>query len=379
MNITIVSCFDTYEQRIDLLISYFTKKGHNVNVIMSDFKHIEKVRRTDKKNNYKFVETNSYFNNLSLSRLYSHYRFARDAFREVKKINPDMIYVIIPANSLAYFADRFKKNNPHIRLYIDIMDLWPETMPISGNKLKIPFYLWKKVRDRNLKNAEMVITECSLYNDVLKKQLAEINSGTLYLAKSEQKSVIEIMKLSDDELHLCYLGSINNIIDIPQITNIIRRLNAIKPTIVHIIGDGEKKELFIHNLIEIGVKVENYGKIYDHNKKREILSKCHFGINIMKNDVCVGLTMKSIDYLYYGLPIINNIKADTYCLVNNNYIGFNIIDEQFDDIIEKICSLKTEDIYEMKSNAINVFNEYFSISAFENKLNEIFEGVENEK
>lgn len=32
----------------------------------------------------------------------------------------------------------------------------------------------------------------------------------------------------------------------------------------------------------------------------------------MKTSVCVGLTMKSLDYYAGGLPIINTIAGDTY-------------------------------------------------------------------
>ena len=43
----------------------------------------------------------------------------------------------------------------------------------------------------------------------------------------------------------------------------------------------------------------------------------------MKKSVCVGLTMKSIDYFEFGLPIINNIKGDTWNAVEEYGIGIN--------------------------------------------------------
>ena len=42
MNITIINCFDTYEHRVDLLVRAFTEDGYKVQVLTSDFKHIEK-------------------------------------------------------------------------------------------------------------------------------------------------------------------------------------------------------------------------------------------------------------------------------------------------------------------------------------------------
>jgi hypothetical protein len=61
-------------------------------------------------------------------------RFARDAFRQVRKLNPDLLYVEVPPNSLCREAARYRKKHPHTRLILDIFDLWPESFP--SNRLK---------------------------------------------------------------------------------------------------------------------------------------------------------------------------------------------------------------------------------------------------
>jgi len=76
-----------------------------------------------------------------------------------------------------------------------------------------------------------------------------------------------------------------------------------------------------------GAIVEDYGKVYDPKEKQQIFDKCHFGLNIMKDTVCVDLTLKSIDYFQHGLPILNNIQADTTKIVDKYNVGFNITDE----------------------------------------------------
>ena len=40
----------------------------------------------------------------------------------------------------------------------------------------------------------------------------------------------------------------------------------------------------------------------------------------MKQEVFVGLTMKSIDYFEAGLPIINNIHGDTWNIVKDRVL-----------------------------------------------------------
>ena len=47
MKVAIVNCFDTYEDRVDLLYEFFIEQGHNVTVIHSDFRHFKKEHRKD--------------------------------------------------------------------------------------------------------------------------------------------------------------------------------------------------------------------------------------------------------------------------------------------------------------------------------------------
>src|SRR5690606_38334337 len=134
-----------------------------------------------------------------------------------------------------------KQKNKNVKLIFDLIDLWPETMPIGKAKNFPPFTFWGAMRDHSLKYADLVITECDLYQSVLHDALKSIKTETVYLAKKDIV-VTSNPKLNEDEIHLAYLGSINNIIDIPKIKKIIETLQKIKPTTLHVIGDGESKE-----------------------------------------------------------------------------------------------------------------------------------------
>ena len=67
-----------------------------------------------------------------------------------------------------------------------------------------------------------------------------------------------------------------------------------------------------------------HGKIYDAKEKQKIFDQCHYGLNIMKASVFVGLTMKSMDYFEAGLPVINNIHGDTWDIIEREKIGVNL-------------------------------------------------------
>jgi len=371
MKAVIVNCFDTYENRIDLIYEFFKKKGYDVTVIQSDFQHFKKTYRIDKKQGFIFVKSKAYYKNLSVARLSSHYIYAKDSFKLVETINPDLLYVIIPPNSLAKFAALYKRKHKNVKLIFDLIDLWPETMPVGKVKALPPFTFWRLIRDNSLRFSDFIITECDLYQSVLKDVLKGLKAETIYLAKKDI-NVVTTPTLYEDEIHLCYLGSINNIIDVPKIKAIVKLIHEIKPVTFHIIGDGENKDVLINEIKSTGALVEYHGKIYDNQKKQDIFDKCHFGVNIMKDSVCVGLTMKSIDYFQHGLPILNNIKGDTTDMLEKYNVGFNITNENIDEIAYKIANITEKEFIEMRKNAKGLFENIFSHKAFYKKLDKVF-------
>ena len=66
MNIIIVDCFDTWEHRVDLLMKVLTEAGHHVTALLSDYRHIEKCRRNDVKENFMFFSAQPYTRNISI-------------------------------------------------------------------------------------------------------------------------------------------------------------------------------------------------------------------------------------------------------------------------------------------------------------------------
>lgn len=367
MKAVILNCFDTYEERVDLLYSFLSDYGYDVKIIQSDYRHFKKIRRTDRKKNFIFVRTLRYKKNISFLRLLSHYRFSQKAIKIVKKIKPDLMYAVVPPNSLAQLASNYKKKNSNLKLILDIIDIWPETFPVGNVKYLPLFKIWSKLRDDSIKNADYVITECNLYKSKLKNLIFD-KSTTVYLAKKSIQ-VKSNPYLKDNEIHLAYLGSINNIIDISKIVKIIEIIMRFYSVTLHIIGDGESKDIFIKETKKLGIKVLYYGVIHDSQEKQNIFDECHFGLNIMKDTVNVGLTMKSIDYLQHGLPLINNIPEDTYKLVSKYNIGINAIDLL--DFEKQIETIKCSEIIEMKNNSIKTFKELFSEKSFNSKMKNV--------
>ena len=280
-------------------------------------------------NLFRYVHAIPYTKNLSLGRLNSHRKLAKDIFAEVEKHYFDLLWVLIPPNSFTKEAAMYKKKHKNVKLIFDLIDLWPETIPIAKFKTLPPFTYWKNLRDKYLAAADEIVTECKLYQQELPREIQN-NLHTVYLAR-KVKEFSSHLNLPENEISLCYLGSINNIIDISAITDLIYDIKKYKAVEIHIIGDGErldelvscceeagakvvyhgkvyvshfftinisfiflikvsipndfsKKHLTLFELVscceEAGAKVVYHGKVYDPTEKQKIFDTCHYGLNL---------------------------------------------------------------------------------------------------
>lgn len=362
MKAIIVSSSYSYMERIELLKEAYEQRGYETIVILTDFIHASKKYVTVKKNGFVYIKTKPYVKNISLQRLHSHYRFAKEAFKKVKEYEVDLLHVLIPANTLAREANKYKKSHPDVKLYMDFVDLWPETMPIKRFKNAFPFEAWRNFRDKNLENTDAVYCECDLFKEVLGVTDSQ-HYKTLYWAKKDE-ALESYPNLPENHINLCYLGSINNIINMDLIVEICKKIGMYKSMTLHIIGIGEKKKEFLQLLKDNGVDIQDYGAIYDDEKKQRIFDQCHFGLNIMKSTVCVGLTMKSLDYFKAQLPILNNIKGDTTRFVNEYRVGFNVGEE----FVDEIKCFTQDDYLQMRKRVKQLYSEKFTKDAFFKQL-----------
>jgi len=358
----VVTCFESNEERARMVYELLKEKNFSAELITSDFSHIRKEKRKIIPSELIAIQTKPYNRNLSLQRMLSHKQFARKAFSMIEEKKPDLIYLMTPANSFIPEADNYKKRNPSVRIIIDMIDMWPESLPLSINKNLFPLNLWRNIRSHHIGCADLLITECSLYQEILKKEYPG-KMQTIYWSRDGHGNRKEI-EVPEDRISLCYIGSINNIIDIDRIAGIIKEADL--PVIMHIIGDGENKDRMITALKEI-CDVRYYGEIRDEEKKSEIFSKCHAGINIYKEKLYIGLTVKCIDYFQNGLPIINNIKGDTWKLVENDHAGINI---------DKDTKIRYEDLLKLRRNNQNIYDLFENNFSKENFVKRVSQAVD---
>ena len=397
--VCIITDSTSYEPRADIVAGFFKGHGFNVDMLLSDFDHRTKKKRVLASDMYScgitrtYINTRPYSKNISPGRLIYHHDFAKKAYRLVNKAEAyDILYVMLPGNSLAPAAVRISKEKGS-KLIFDLIDMWPESLPVSGISWTPPIAYWRKLRDDNINKADCIITECRLYQKRLKLDPAK--TVTMYWAKTENKNAeaaaAAASKVDPDtavqrtsskvaeggDIRIAYLGSINNVIDIPLIADILKAVNAAcmdkgaGKVRLDIIGDGESREAFLDALKKAEINFNYHGAIYNEQKKREILSHCDWGINIMKPGVNVGLTMKSIDYLANGLRLINNIPGDTWEWVEKEHIGVNVAAEgtgSIENLVEKIRLSQIKD----RDEIVRFYSKNFTIEA----MNKILDNVQ---
>ena len=364
MKVVIATCFESNEERVSFVLEACKKRKYNTKVITTDFSHIKKQKRTNIPKDYIAIETKPYNKNLSIKRMKSHAEFAKDAFKLIEQETPDLIWLMAPANSLIKQAKKYKKKYPATKLVVDIIDMWPESLPLGISSSIFPLSIWKNIRRKNINCASALVTECDFYHEILSKEYDK-DITTIHWSR-DSKAIETKPDLPKDRLSLCYIGSINNIIGTKLVSDIIDKCDM--PIVLHVIGEGENRYNFV-NINSRVCEVIYHGAIRDEKEKSEIFSKCHAGLNIYKNDLYIGLTVKSIDYFEHGLPVINNIKGDTWSMIEKYNVGINIKEDD---------TLHGEDIINMRKNNKNVFklfNDNFTKEVFINKCHKIIDEV----
>lgn len=331
MKALLISCFNWYKTRLQPIMELLIQQGYDVTILISDFDHIQKKPLETKYNECTYIHVPSYRSNLSIRRIWSHWYFGRKISEWINDLRPDLIICQIPPNHVGKYCTKYKKQNPNKKLIIDIIDLWPESFPIGKFKNSIPVKKWQKWRDDTIRVSDYVFTECNLYQNRLKTIIESQKTSTLLLFKeqtSEEQVLVEKIiqnRKKDGVIRFAYLGSMNNIIDIEGICRIIRRfVDQGYLCELRAIGNGDNKARFKESVEACGCRAFFYGPIFEERQKIELLAPCDYAFNMMKQNISVGLSIKSIDYLSYGIPIINNIQGDTWEYVDNNPIGINI-------------------------------------------------------
>lgn len=364
---TLIICgSDPYYVRGLQLKEAYEKMGDEVQVITPDYSHSHKAPFTTEDPSTILVHQRPYQKNMSVDRLGGLYFYARRALEKAEELQPDRLHILVPANSLARYGAKYKKKHPEVQLIFDVNDLWPESLPMHGLSKTPPALLWKNLRDNSLQAADLIFCECSLFINHLKEKAPQVPFVRLPW-KGPQTSSAGLQRSSSETLRLCYLGSISHITDLDALEQFVKAASSVRPVSLDIIGSGQSKEEMKERISKYA-RVYDHGAVYDEEEKMRIFAGCDLGINMMKPHIQVGLSMKSLDYLAAGLPLLNLIGSDTWNWVEEYQAGINLNRQKLEEDALKTAALSADALKSMSENASRLYREQLSPQKFEQIL-----------
>ena len=355
-----ISCFDHYPTRMESINAFFADHGYDVTYVITDYQHFEKKRYSCSYSRTKTIQLHvpAYKKNISPSRLISHYVFSKKLGRVLKKETPDIIYCMFPPNSLLKEVAKYKEAHS-CKLVLDCYDMWPESFPYSNTKglLKLPFAAWASMRNKYLHIADLIITVSEESKKAL-QQLCGIPVSVLRPALALYDMPVYTYD-TDKEIRFLYLGNINHIVNIDLCERFLSEMAKRKKTILHIIGSGQFMNDLLQRLQSARVEVVTHGVIFDAERKKEIFSMCHLGLNIPREEIQSTMPLKAIEYMRFGLPFINTGIGDIKDIVEKREIGLNLKSEDVSDTCERICQLQDNEFQQLSDNCYQCYRDEF--------------------
>lgn len=399
MKIIIISNFpDVLNGKADMRFTYLadilSQKGHDVDLIISDFDHEVKLpRQRDEYSCYDFKITvlhePAYKKNLSLKRLYAHFIWGKSVGNYLKsQIEPDIIYVAIPSLTVAREAASFCKNHPKSKLVVDIQDLWPEAfqMVVNNSFLKKAFFPFTLYVNYVYKAADMIIGVSDTYRD---RGLCVNNKGvhglTVYIgndgAKFDEGRELYKEVKPNDEFWLAYIGTMGFSYDIKCIIDAIRIVNSrntLNKRIKFIaMGRGPLLEEFKQYAITAGISHEFTGALPYQQMVGKMCS-CDVVMNCINPGAVQSVTNKVGDYALSGKPVINTQENMEYRdLVKEYQCGINCDCGNADQVADAIERLSSDDEVRvlMGENARRLGRERFDRRYTYSRIVDAIEGL----
>ena len=180
----------------------------------------------------------------------------------------------------------------------------------------------------------------------------------------------------DEVVSIIYLGNIGNIYDFESLLQIIKGVEKSRPVKLHIIGLGPKRSWLLDRLTSLNITYVDHGASFDEQLKRRFFRPVGLDSTALKKEVKVGLSYKSIDYLSYGVPLLNSLGSDTFKLIADNQgVGFNFSSDGLDRLIDKISVLSYVEILRMKRASYALFNNKFSGESYFSDMDEVMQQI----
>ena len=327
--------------RFTYLGEMLSNRGHDVEMLISDFVHEKKEPRKEESVNHDAYRTKitilhepGYPNNTSPKRLWSHYVWGRNVEKYLKRIpKPDVIYSAVPSLTANVRAANYCKKNG-VRFIIDVQDLWPEAfvLAIKSRFLQLGFKPLEWYANKIYKQADTVVAVSETYANRALSVNNKAHTGiSVYLGNDgalfdEARDSVQKTIKNEDELWLCYIGTMGYSYDIPCVIEALEVYNQQSdlPKMKFLaMGSGPLLDNFRQMADEKGVDCEFTGAL-PYNEMVARMCTCDIVVNPIVKNAAQSITNKVGDYALSGLPVVSTQENKEYRdLVNAYQCGIN--------------------------------------------------------
>ena len=321
--------------RYTTLANIIVENGYDLEVITSDFYHRTKAKRAFSHDflesfKYKITLINEpvYKKNVSLKRLTSHKKFAKNVINYLKnRKKPDAVIIVIPSTYVAEYVIRFcKKNN--IKTVLDIQDLWPEAFKMAINIpviSSILFYPMSRMANYAYKNANVITAVSKTYVDRANKlRRGKENGVPIYLGSNYEFALKSINSYSvdkpSDKFWITYIGALGYSYNLKLVIDSIAKLkeDGIKNIVFNVFGNGVLEEQFKEYAEIKKIEAKFFGHI-EYGQMMAWLSKTDVSVNPIIGSSVSSIINKVCDYATAGTAVINDQNSAEYRMLLEKY------------------------------------------------------------
>lgn len=322
------------ENRFSYLADVFAQRGHDVELVITDFSHVLKAPRPDplyEKYPFKITICHEpgYKKNVSPQRLYSHYIWGRNVLKYLEgRHTPDVVYAAVPSLTAAAKTATYCHKNG-IKFVTDVQDLWPEAfqMAVPNSILQKAFFPMQWQANRSYQEADLAIAVSETYvNRTLSVNRKGAKGLSVYLGNNGElfDSGVGKYKIEriGNEVILCYIGTMSESYDIPCVLDALKHIKdnhlSFVPIRFVLIGAGSLQEKFMHYAATTYPEAEFLGR-KPYTEMAGLLSSCDIAVNPIVKGSAASIINKVGDYALAGIPVVNTQESLEYRALLEEY------------------------------------------------------------
>ena len=390
-----------------------SEKGHQVEMIVSDFNHALKSHRAEGSINHQAFQAKitvlhepGYPNNISIKRLWSHYQWGRNVGRYLKSIEkPDVIYCALPSLTAGVRAAKYCQKHG-VRFVIDVQDIWPEAfeMAIRNRLLQKIFLPVRWYVNKVYRAADTVVAVSETYAARALSVNKKTDKGVIAFLGKDMR-LFDEFKQSGKVYHaadslstgsgtvsgtaagaepvealvkIAYVGTLGYSYDLPgaiRAIDICQRMENMPHLQFVVMGRGPLQKKFEDYAHELGVDCVFTGFMPFCDLVATMCS-CDIVVNPILESAPQSITNKVGDYALSGLPVVNSqLNPEYRQLVDDYHCGINCKVADAEDMARALATLIKDPALrkEMGANARRLGEERFDRHTAYQKIVEMLE------